>query len=439
MDRVTTMPIDQGEIPTDKIKCPNCGELIPLTATLQHQLREQARAELKKELVEQQKALTARERDLQTKEEALSTAEASLENRVHEALASEKAKIAAGERKKAEEAVAVEVKDLRAQALERDRQLHEAQEKELKFRKEKRELEERHKSLELEVARKLDEERDQIREKAVEEALEEHSRKDAEKDRKLQEAFKANEELRRKLQQGSQQTQGEIPEEQLEELLRSTFPTDDIEPVAKGAKGGDIIQRVISRSGHPCGAILWESKRTKTWSDGWMEKLKDDQRAAKADIAVIVTDALPRDIKTFGMKDGIWVTTPQFVQGLASAIHVQLTQVALTKVAAAGKNEKIETLFNYLTGPEFKQRVEAIVETFTAMQQELAAERKLFEKRWAKREKQLQRVIANTAGMYGDLEGLIGTPMQSIPALEAGEEDDFEAEDAATEEHLEDE
>jgi len=252
---------------------------------------------------------------------------------------------------------------------------------------------------------------------------EEHRLKDAEKDKKLQDAIIANEELRRKLQQGSQQTQGEVLELHIEELLEMNFSPDTIEPVPKGVRGADVIQRVYNRRGDACGVIVWESKHTKTWSQSWIQKLKDNLRLAKGDVGVLVTDVLPKGVQNFATIDGVWVTTPLCALGLAMALRGQLIEVATTKLSAVGKNEKMEMLYRYLSGPEFKQRVEAIVESFVDMQKDLQTERRTAESRWSKREKQIQRVITNTAGMYGDFGGLIGTSLQSIPALTPGEED----------------
>jgi hypothetical protein len=302
----------------------------------------------------------------------------------------------------------------------------------LELRKQNRSLEEKGKALELETARKLDAEREKIRDDASRELQEAYRLKDAEKDKKLQDALRVNDELRRKLQQGSQQTQGEVLELELEELIKSSFPMDDIEPVPKGINGADVIQRVLSKAGSLCGTIIWESKHTKTWNDTWTAKLKDDQRAVKADIAVLVSEALPKACKNFGQYDGIWVSTAQCAPALASALRSQLIEVALAKMAAVGKNEKIEVLYGYLSGPEFRQRVEAIVEAFVDMQKDLHDERRVTERRWSKREKQIQKVISNTSGMYGDFQGLIGASLQTIPLL--GRAEESESSDGGAEE-----
>jgi hypothetical protein len=411
----------------DTIRCPNCGELIPISETLHHQLSEQARAELRQELVRDQKALAAREKQLKAREDKLLAGEETLDQRVEERVAAEKDQLSKEALKKARAETSTELKALKDEAAEKDRQLQEAQEKELQLRKDKRELEAAKKTLELDVARKLDEGRQQIRDEAAKEFFEEHRLKDAEKDRKLQEAFRVNEELQRKLQQGSQQTQGEVLELELEKLLVANCPFDEIVPVPKGVRGGDIFQRVRTRTGFLCGAILWETKRTKNWSDGWIQKLKDDQREAKANVAVLVSAVLPRDVDGFAFKDGIWIASPRYAMGVLVALRDTLIQVALAKSAAASKDQTIEALFQYVTGPQFRQRVEASIRAFMKMRDDLEEEKRTTQRRWSKREKQLDMIIGNTSGMYGDLQGLLGSSMQPIPALEAGNIEDLNA------------
>ena len=292
---------------------------------------------------------------------------------------------------------------------------------ELELRTEKRNLEEREKARDLEMARKLDEERVQLQLEISTRLEEDHARQVAEKDKRLSDAMKANDELRRKLQQGSQQLQGEVLELALEDLISQTFPSDQVQPVPKGINGADIIQRVHNPNGDLAGSIIWESKRTKAWSDGWIQKIKDDQRQAKADIAIMVSDALPKDCSHFKQISGIWVTHPRCAIHLAAALRLLLLEVASAKRAAVGKNEKMEILYAYLSGIEFRQKVDAIVEAFVTMQEDLQEERRSTERRWAKREKTIQRVISNTSGMYGDLQGLVGSSLATIPALTAGE------------------
>ncbi len=205
---------------------------------------------------------------------------------------------------------------------------------------------------------------------------------------------------------------------ELEDLLRRHFPYDEIIPVPKGVHGGDTLQNVRDTAGCLCGSILWESKRTKAWSDAWLPKLRDDQRAAKAQIAAIVTLEMPKGLTTFASIDGVWVTSRACLFGLASALRAGLIEVAAAKRATEGRQEKMDLLYNYLSGPEFRHRVEGIVEAFMTLRQDLEIEKRAIQKIWAKREKQLDRAIANTAGLHGDLRGIVGASLPQIETLE---------------------
>ncbi|MEQ1557792.1 MAG: DUF2130 domain-containing protein [Methyloglobulus sp.] len=311
-----------------------------------------------------------------------------------------------------------EKKILQQELTEKDDKLKELRDLELTLRQEKNKLEESKREMELELQRKLDEERNNIEEKVRNSESERFKMKEAEYQKKIEDAQKANEDLRRKLDQGSQQLQGEVQELELENLLRLKFPFDSIEPVPKGEFGGDVIQKVISQGSQICGSILWESKRTKNWTDGWLSKLREDQRTAKADISVLVTQTLPKGIETFDVLDGVWVTTPRTTLPVATILRHTLLQVNIARLASEGQQTKTEMVYQYLTGSRFRQRVEAIVEAFTSMQEDLDKERKMIMKQWAKREEQIARVMSSTVGMYGDLQGIAGKSLQEIEGLD---------------------
>jgi hypothetical protein len=239
-----------------------------------------------------------------------------------------------------------------------------------------------------------------------------------EKEQTITAMQKQIEELKRKSEQGSQQLQGEVQELELENLLRAKFPFDAIDPVPKGEYGGDVMQRVVGAGGQPSGTIIWESKRTKNWSDGWLTKLREDQRTAKAEIAVLVSEALPKGVEAFDMVDGVWVTHPRAALPVAMILRQSLLEIALARQASEGQQTKTEMIYQYLTGPRFRQRVEAIVEAFSTMQEDLDKERKAIMKQWAKREEQIDRVMSATVGMYGDLQGIAGKSLQEIEGLE---------------------
>jgi hypothetical protein len=289
---------------------------------------------------------------------------------------------------------------------------------EMEMRKRQRDLEEKERNLRLEVERTLDAERKSIWEQAQQKLSEEHHLRELEKDRQLSDMRKQIEDLKRKAEMTSQQSQGEVQEVELEAILMQQFRHDTIEPVAKGVRGADVIQIVHDERARECGRIIWESKRTKAWSDGWIQKLKDDQRSARAEIAVIVSAVLPKEAGRFGLYDGVWVTEFASAVGLAAALRVHLIQLSYARNAAAGKNEKMELMYQYLSGPEFSSRVEGIVEAFKSMKEDLESEKRAMEKIWAKRDAQIVRVLKNTSGMYGELQGMIGAALPEVSSLE---------------------
>lgn len=416
----------KGKTTLDKIKCPKCGKIIPVTEAFRHQLTEEARKELQKEREKQQQGLKIQRRELEEKEKKLKTAQENIEKQVQDKVSQERTKLQKEAKRRAEETVSLEVKDMRERLHEKEVRLEKLQKTELDLRKRERGLEEKIKNIELEVERKLVGEKRKIEEESLKRITEEYRFKNLEKEKQINDMRRQIEDLKRKADQGSQQLQGEVQELDLETFLKEHFIFDDIQPVPKGTRGADVFQKVYTKKETPCGSILWEAKRTKNWVEGWITKLKEDQREAKADIAAIVSDILPKDISNFGFRNGVWITNRSSLLGLAFALRTTLTQVAFTKLAAEGKDEKIELLFRYLTGPEFKQRVEAMIETFIAMKQELDKEKRITMTRWGKQEKQIERMIAITSGMHGDLKGLIGASMQSIPALESGEEEEVD-------------
>ncbi len=320
----------------------------------------------------------------------------------------------------------VEMKLLKEDLSEKTKKLVEAQSVELNLRKQRVQLEEDKKEFELKLQRQIDSERNKIQENTARKITEEFRLRQAESEKKLQDVLKANEELRRKIEQGSQQTQGEVLELEVEHTLKSEFPYDVIVPVDKGVRGADVIQKVHDTSGRLAGTIIWESKRTKAWSEGWILKLKDDQRSAKAEIAVLISNILAKDIKYFGFKDGIYICDYQSYLGLAKLLRSTLIQLASAKLANVGKKEKMEVLWNYLTSVEFQGRMESVLDSFKTMKQDLEQEKRAYTKIWAKREKQIERVIQNTVGLRGDLEGVMGNALPQIKQLELSSNEELE-------------
>jgi hypothetical protein len=301
---------------------------------------------------------------------------------------------------------------------QRDAKLAEAQKAQADLIKKERELDDAKREMELTVQKQVQAELLVVREKAKKEAEDSLTLRVREKEEQIASMQRQIEDLKRKAEQGSQQLQGEAQELALESLLREKFPLDVIEPVSKGEFGGDLIQRVVNQAGRACGTILWEAKRTKNWSDGWLGKFREDTRNAKADLALIVSHALPKGLEHFDHIEGVWVTSPQCAVPVAIALRQSLIELSTVRLAGQGQQSKMDLVYQYLTGPRFRQRIEAIVERFSAMQEDLDRERKATVRLWAKRQEQIRGVIDATAGMYGDLQGIAGRTFQEIEGLE---------------------
>jgi len=297
--------------------------------------------------------------------------------------------------------------------------LEEARDAELKIRQEKLKLEDEKKSFELDKQRQIDEERNKIRQQTLSEASDAHRLKDMEKDKMIGDLKKSLEDAQLKANQGSQQLQGEVQELDLETYLKNTFPHDEINPVGKGVRGADISQTVKTSLGTVCGVILWESKRTKAWVDDWATKLKDDLRASKANIPIIVTSVLPKTIKSgFGFYDGVWVTKPNFTQPLAEILRKNLIDVAREKHNSNDRGTKADMIYTYLTSDAFVQQIQSIIEVHQNIQSQIQKERAAYEKIWKEREAQAARIIISTAGIYGSIQGVAGHSLPPVKGLD---------------------
>jgi hypothetical protein len=414
------------QINQQKINCPKCGEEISIDAVLTQQIESKIKKEIEAQQQVKEQALVQKEINLKQEaaklEESKKNIESTVTAKVSEQLAGERLRLFKEAQLEAAKEQGAKTALLEEQLKIKNEKLAEAQQYELQLRKEKDKLEEDKKSFELQVMRQVEESKKLIIEEASKKATEEQQHVIAQLRKQLNDATIAKDTLARKLEQGSQQLQGEVLELELESILKAEFIFDEIMPVPKGVSGADIIQKVIDRSGRVCGQIIWESKKTKNWTDSWIQKLKDDQRTIKADIAVIVSAVLPEGVKGFELRDGVWICDIKLSVALASALRMNLESITREKAMSVGKNEKMEFLYSYLTGVEFKQRVEAIVEAFTSMDESLRKERLAYEKIWAEREKQIKKVITNTVGMYGDLSGLVALPQ--IKTLELGVDDE---------------
>lgn len=407
------------------ITCPKCQCDIKLTESLAAPLLESTRKQYEERIAQKDAEVGKRESALREQQAALAKAQESLEEQVAAKLKEQRTLIAAEEAKKARQALsldldqkATELAELQAVLKERDAKLVEAQKAQADLIRKQRELDDAKREMDLTIEKRVQESLVTVRDKAKLEAEEGLKLKVLEKEQTISSMQKQIEELKRKAEQGSQQLQGEVQELEIETLLRENFPFDCVEPVPKGEYGGDVVQVVCGQPGQQCGRILWESKRTKNWNDGWLAKLRGDQRAAKAEIAIIMTHTLPAGVDTFNLIDGVWVTSPRCAIPVAVALRQTVIELATARQAGEGQQTKMELVYQYLTGPRFRHRVEAIVEKFADMHADLDKERKTMTRLWAKREGQIRCVIEATAGMYGDLQGIAGRSLQEIEGLE---------------------
>jgi hypothetical protein len=407
------------------VTCPQCKTEIKLTESLAAPLLESVRRDYEQRLSQKDADISKREKLLNERAESVEKAKQNLDQQVEQKLQLERARIGAEEAQKAKLALGndldqkiKEINVLQEVLKQRDVKLAEAQKAQAELIRKQRELDDAKRELDLTIEKKVQADLGAEREKAKKEAEEELKLKVMEKDQTITAMQKQIEDLKRRAEQGSQQLQGEVQEMELESLLSAKFPRDTIRPVPKGEFGGDVLQRVLGPLNQVCGTILWECKRTKNWSDGWLSKLREDQRAAKAEIAVIISQALPKEVETFGFVDGVWVADPKLALPLAISLRQTLIEVASVRQASEGQQTKMEMVYQYLTGPRFRQRVQAIVEAFSAMREDLDREKKAITRQWAKREEQIDRVMQATVGMYGDLQGIAGKTLQEIEGIE---------------------
>ena len=400
------------------ITCPECGHLIELTEQLASPLVNETKRKY-------ETLLKGKDDDLKKKEAEFEKTKQDFEEKFQYKLCAEQERIAKDEQRKAKLLAENDIKEksseielLREHIKNNDKKLAEARQKQADFMKKERELEERARELDLQVEQKLREESKTMESKLRESLANEHALNVRDKDEKIDGLRRKIADLQQRAEQGSMQSQGESLEVELECRLKELFPFDTIKPVEKGESGADIVQEVMSPNGKTVGSILWETKRTKTWHASWLPKLREDQRRANADLCVLMSKTLPQEVSDFDSIDNVWLTSFESALSLAKRLRINLIEMANLRIVRDGEASKKEVLYDYLTGPNFKSRVEAIVEKFSEAQEDLLKEKKWMNKMWARREKQLEGVINSTVGMYGDLEGLAGSAMPQIESLE---------------------
>jgi hypothetical protein len=353
----------------DVLKCPKCGARIPVSEALTVELEQKVRAEVRSEVF------------------ARATEEA-------------------------QAAHAGELERMKRRLTSTEAKLKQAADKELALLEEKREIQNERDQIKLEVARKLDKERRALSESITRRVEEEHQQRALEKDKHIADLTNKIEALKKRADRGSEQLQGEVRELSLEDLLTTTFPSDVIEEVPKGRHGADVVHKVMDRAGRHCGTIVWESKQTRNWSEGWIAKLKGDARAIQADVAVLLSAAMPNGEVDFCARDGVYVANPRLALCLATVLRAGIESTHGVRVAVAGKQDKAEYVYDYLGGVEFRDQVAVIVESYQTMHQDLELEKRAMMSIWAKREKQLGRLIDSTGRIYGSIKGIMG---KSLP------------------------
>ena len=400
------------------ITCPNCKHEFPIENALSQKIEDDIRGKYLKKYSEDKQKMEAEKAQLAKETELLKTQAENQEKIVADKVRLAKSQLEQEAIKKAASEAALQMEMLNRELTEKSEKLKASQAKELELLQKEKQIKEREESLKLDLEKQMLERQKEIEDRVKKMEGERSDLKIKELEKKLADQVELAETMRRKAEQGSMQLQGEVLELALEELLRAAFPFDAIEEVAKGVKGADCVQLVKNNLGDICGKIIYESKRTKAFTNEWIEKLKRDMRAQQADIAVIVTEVLPKDMEHFGFKDGVWICRFNDVKPLSFLLRDSLLKINTAMVSQENKGEKMQMLYNYLTSNEFRQNIEAVMEGFVALKDGITKEKIQMEKIWKEREKQLDKVLLNTTQFYGSIKGIAGSAVGDLKMLE---------------------
>jgi hypothetical protein len=394
---------------TNQIICPNCKHAFEPTDSMRAELE----TELRGKMVEWQKQ---KDEDFKKREQALQQALSQKDVDLNKRLLEERQQLEQTMRKTMSADFENQIKLLQQNLGEQEEKLKTARQKELEALQKEQALKDKEAELELRLNRQLLEERAKLKELVMKEEAERNLLKEQEfllrnkeLEKQIEDQKKLVDEMKRKAEQGSMQLQGEVAEILLENMLREAFPYDVVSEVGKGVRGADCIQLVRNQFGQDCGSIIFESKRTKEFHQDWIEKVKKDMRANNADVAVIVTQVLPRDLDRFGEKDGVYICTFAEVKSLVMVLRNSLLKVFAVAKSQENRGEKMQMLYGYLTGNEFSEQWKAIREGFMSMKMSIQKERDAMEKLWKAREKQLEKVLLNAAHIKGSIEGISGS------------------------------
>jgi hypothetical protein len=406
----------------NQVNCQNCGEPVDVQSILSKKLQDEYESKFNNKIAlelskfqEKEDSLNKIKTELEQKKK---NQEEEIEKILNEKLISEKKNIEKKLIKKLSDSQKEELEALQKELNEKSEKVRELSKSKAEIERLKREKEELKDEVEAEAQKRLNQELIKEKERIRRTEEEKNELKFKELQKQLEDQKRLTEEMKRKQEQGSMQLQGEIQELAIEEWLEINFPLDTIDEIKKGARGGDCIQIVNTRTQQNCGKIYYESKRTQTFQPSWVEKFKADMRDKGADLGVIVTEAMPKDMERLGQKDGVWICTFDEFKGLSAVLRESIIKLSLAIASQENKGDKMNMLYDYLTSNNFRMQIEAIVEGFSSMKEQLEKEKRSMQKLWKEREKQIEKVITNTIDMYGSVKGIAGSAIQEVKALE---------------------
>ncbi|HPQ99672.1 MAG TPA: DUF2130 domain-containing protein [Saprospiraceae bacterium] len=404
--------------PVQQIICPHCGEVIKIEEALAHQLNEQVKLEIKQHRLKLEAAHAQRAKELEQQEEAFEAKKKQLNDLFRERLEKEKVVIRDQMKQEVHLLYESQVKSQTEELQALMHQVHQLRGKEIELEQMKRRMELQRKEIELEYEKQMHERQRDLEVALSKRISEEMELKIREKDKQLEDQRRLIQEMQRKADQGSMQLQGEVQETAIEEWLRLQFPLDEIVEIKKGARGADCLQIVHTRQQKNAGTIYYESKRTKEFQGGWLEKFKSDMIQSNADVGILVTQTLPRDMERLGERSGVWICTFDEFKSLSYILRQTLIKINEVADHQKNKGDKMVMLYDYLTSNEFKMKMESIVDGFTQMHEDLQKEKNAMLRLWKQREKQIQKVLINTTEMYGDIKGIAGQSIPNVRQLE---------------------
>lgn len=415
---------------SNKVICPKCGEEINVNDVLHHQVEEQLKKQYNDELTKEKEKYESKASELSKEQEKLNEEkrqqDKQIADKVNAGLKQKEIELKEKYKTEASEEQSDAMNLLRKELEEKSGKIKELNKATAELEKVKREKKELADSIKAETEKEFSQKLDAEKKRIQKEEQDKNELKKKELEKKLEDQKRLTEEMKRKQEQGSMQIQGEVQELVIEEWLSNQFPLDTVEEIKKGERGGDCVQTVNTRTYQNCGTIYYESKRTKAFQQNWIEKFKADMLEKKTDIGVLVTEAMPLGMERFGLKDGIWICSFEEFKGLCTVLRESIIKISATITTRDNKGNKMGMLYDFLTSNEFRLQIEAIVEGFSQMQTDLITEKRAMTKIWSKREKQIEKVISNTVGMYGSIKGIAGNAIQSIQLLELPSNDEDE-------------